>query len=207
MWGTWHHPRADEMPPLRLPLLAARPKGRASRSASRSAPYAQPLTPMPSDALSITPATKADVPLILSLIRGLAAYEKLAHACVATEDALRKTLFGDRPYAEVLVARVGGEPAGFALFFHNYSTFLAKPGIYLEDLFVVPAYRRRGVGRALLARLARVARDRDCGRLEWSVLDWNEPAIAFYKRLGAEVLPDWRICRVTGDAIGRLADS
>ena len=160
----------------------------------------------PETDIRIDPATPADVPLVLSLIRALAEYEKLTHACVATEEALAASLFGPRPYAEVLVARVGGEAAGFALFFHNYSTFLGKPGLYLEDVFVHPEYRRRGVGRALLVRLAQIARDRGCGRMEWSVLDWNELAIGFYRRLGADVLPDWRICRVAGDAIGRLAD-
>src|SRR5688572_21380487 len=128
--------------------------------------------------LRIDPAVEADVPLILSLVRGLAEYEKLSDAVIATEDALRRTLFGPRPFSEVLIARVGaGESAGFALFFHNYSTFLAKPGIYLEDLFVVPAYRRRGVGLALLRRVAQLAADRGCGRVEWAVLDWNQPAI------------------------------
>lgn len=157
------------------------------------------------NALRIDPATPADVPLILSLVRELAEFEHLSHACVATEDALRRTLFGDRPFAEVLVARIGGEAAGMALFFHNYSTFLAKPGIYLEDLYVRPAFRRRGVGQALLRQVAALAVERGCGRVEWSVLDWNEPAIAFYQRIGAVPQDEWRLFRLTGDAIGRLA--
>lgn len=161
---------------------------------------------MPDRPIEIRPATASDVPLVLSLIRGLAEYEKLSHACVATEAGLRDSLFGPRPYAEVLIASVGGSPAGFVLYFHNYSTFLAKPGLYLEDLFVLPDHRRRGVGRALLVRLARIARERGCGRVEWAVLDWNEPAINFYRRIGADVLPDWRICRVTVEGIDRLAD-
>jgi GNAT superfamily N-acetyltransferase len=157
------------------------------------------------DSVNISPATPDDVPVILSFIRGLAEYEKLSHACVATEESLRRTLFGDRAFAEVLVGRVGGTPAGFALYFHNYSTFLAKPGIYLEDLFVLPEFRGGGVATALLQSLARVARDRGCGRLEWTVLDWNEPAIAFYTRIGATVLPDWRVCRMTEPEIAKLA--
>jgi GNAT superfamily N-acetyltransferase len=136
----------------------------------------------------------------------LAEYEKLSHECVATEELLRKSLFGPRPYADVLMARLDGKPVGFALFFHNYSTFLAKPGIYLEDVFVLPEHRGAGVGKALLKRVAQIARERDCGRLEWSVLDWNEPAIEFYRRLGAIVMPDWRICRMTGDEIAKLAE-
>ena len=158
------------------------------------------------DSISISAATRDDVPIVIAFIRGLAEYEKLAHACVATEDALRRTLFGDRPAAEVLIARSDETPVGFALFFHSYSTFLAKPGIYLEDIFVLPEYRGRGAGKALLARLAQIARERNCGRLEWSVLDWNESAIQFYQRLGATVMPDWRICRMTPAEFGRLAD-
>ena len=167
----------------------------ATTAASSSAP------------VSIAPATPADVPVILTFIRGLAEYEKLAHACVATEEALRRTLFGERPAAEVLIARLGEMPVGFALFFQSYSTFLAKPGIYLEDLFVLPEHRGRGAGKALLARLAQIARERDCGRLEWSVLDWNAPAIEFYQRLGATVMPDWRVCRMTPEQFERLADT
>ncbi|MDB5294501.1 MAG: putative diamine acetyltransferase [Phycisphaerales bacterium] len=156
--------------------------------------------------ITVAPAAEAEVPLILSFIRGLAEYEKLAHACVATEADLRQTLFGPRPYAEVLIARAGGEPAGFALYFHNYSTFLARPGLYLEDLFVLPAFRRRGIGRALFAALARVARDRGCGRMEWSVLNWNAPSIDFYKSLGAEPLDEWTTFRLAGGAIEKVAE-
>src|SRR2546421_7051791 len=118
--------------------------------------------------------------------------------CVADEEELRRTLFGERPYAEVLIARLNRTPIGFALFFHNYSTFLAQPGIYLEDIFVLPEHRGLGVGKALLRRVAQIARERNCGRLEWAVLDWNQPAIEFYQRLGATAMPHWRICRVTG---------
>jgi len=154
----------------------------------------------------IRAATAEDVPLILRFIRELAEYERLAHEVVATEDGLRDTLFGPRPYAEVAIAEEEGEPAGFALFFHNYSTFLGRPGIYLEDLYVRPEMRGRGIGRALLAHLARLAVDRGCGRLEWWVLDWNEDAIRFYRALGAEAMDDWTVFRVTGDALARLAD-
>jgi GNAT superfamily N-acetyltransferase len=157
--------------------------------------------------MSITPASPDDIPVILTFIRGLAEYEKLSHACVATEEALHRTLFGERPAAEVLIARLGDTPIGFALFFSSYSTFLAKSGIYLEDLFVLPEHRGRGAGKALLARLAQIARERDCGRLEWSVLDWNAPAIEFYQRIGATVMPDWRICRMTPAEFARLAES
>src|SRR5207249_2390375 len=124
--------------------------------------------------------------------------------CIATEEALRSTLFGDRAYAEVLMAREDDLPIGFALFFHNYSTFLARPGIYLEDLFVLPEHRGKGAGKALLGRIAQIARERNCGRLEWSVLDWNQTAIEFYQRIGATVLSDWRICRMTADQFARL---
>jgi GNAT superfamily N-acetyltransferase len=155
--------------------------------------------------ITIRTATVADTPQILAFIRALAEYEKLSDACVATETTLSETLFGDRRYAEVLIADYNGKPAGFALFFHNYSTFLAKPGIYLEDLFVDPDLRGKGVGKALLARLAKLAVERNCGRLEWSVLDWNEPSIGFYKSLGAVPMDEWTIFRLTGDALGNLA--
>jgi GNAT superfamily N-acetyltransferase len=155
--------------------------------------------------ITVLPADERDVPTLLSFIKGLAEYERLSDTVVATEQALRQTLFGDRPSAHVLIARYQGRPAGFALFFPNYSTFLARPGMYLEDLFVLPEMRGRGIGSALLSAVARAALDRGCGRMEWSVLDWNEPAIAFYKRVGATVMPDWRICRVTGEGIERLA--
>jgi GNAT superfamily N-acetyltransferase len=146
-----------------------------------------------------------DVPLIAQLIRGLARYEKLEHEVVMTEERLTDTLFGDRRYAETVIAEEDGEPVGFALFFHNYSTFLAQPGIYLEDLFVVPEKRGSGVGRALLQRLAQLAVDRNCGRLEWAVLDWNVDAIRFYHRLGAKPNADWTIYRLTGEALNRVA--
>jgi GNAT superfamily N-acetyltransferase len=150
-------------------------------------------------------ATPDDVPVILACIRGLAEYERLAHEVVATEALLRETLFGARPAAEVILAFDGDEAAGFALFFHNYSTFLARPGVYLEDLFVFPRFRGRGLGRLLLARLARIALDRGCGRLEWSVLDWNVDAIRFYQSVGAQAMSDWTVNRVTGDALHSLA--
>ena len=155
---------------------------------------------------SIDLATEQDVPLILTFIKGLAEYERLAGDVVATEDLLRSSLFGPRRYAECLIARFKGEPAGFALFFHNFSTFLARPGIYLEDLFVKPELRGHGIGRLLLRRLARLAQERQCGRLEWSVLDWNEPAIGFYKSIGAAPLDDWTTFRLKGDALSRLAN-
>jgi GNAT superfamily N-acetyltransferase len=153
----------------------------------------------------IVPATERDVPLILQFIRGLAEYERLSHEVTATEQGLRESLFGRHPAAEVVICYIGGEPAGFALFFHNYSTFVGKPGLYLEDLFVLPTFRGRGCGKALLAYLAKLAVDRNCGRFEWTVLDWNEPAIGFYKKLGARLLDDWRVCRMSGEALRNLA--
>lgn len=158
-------------------------------------------------AFRLRPATADDVPLILTLIRELAEFERLLHEVTATEAGMHAQLFGPRPNAEVILAEetATGAPAGLALFFHNFSTFLAKPGIYLEDLYVRPAFRGHGLGRALLERLAQIAVERDCGRFEWAVLDWNEGAIGFYKKLGARVLDDWRICRVTGDALRTLA--
>ena len=161
----------------------------------------------PRSPIRIDPATEADLPQILAFIRALAEYEKLSHICVATEQSLRKALFGAKPYAEVLIARLDNAPVGFALFFHNFSTFLAKPGIYLEDLFVPPEHRGKGVGKALLKRLAQIARERDCGRMEWSVLDWNTPSIEFYKRIGAKVLPEWNLCRMTAPEIAKLAET
>jgi len=160
---------------------------------------------MTSTTFTIQPATERDVPTILRMIRALAEYEKLAHAVTATEDRLRETLFGNRPAAEVLMAYAGAQAAGFALFFHNYSTFLGQRGVYLEDLFVFPEFRGQGLGRQLLSRLAVISLERDCGRLEWSVLDWNAPAIGFYRRLGAVPMDDWTIFRVTGDSLQRLA--
>ena len=148
---------------------------------------------------------RADVPLIAELIRGLARYERLEHEVRLTPELLEKTLFGARPYAETLIAEEGGEAVGFALFFHNYSTFLARPGIYLEDLFVRETHRGKGVGRALLVRLAAIAVERECGRLEWAVLDWNTDAIGFYERLGARPNSDWTVYRLTGDALTGLA--
>src|SRR5207248_8185404 len=145
---------------------------------------------------AIRAAAESDVPLILQFIRDLAEYERLSHKVIATEERLRASLFGGWRFAEVIIGEEDGAAVGFALFFHNYSTFLAQPGIYLEDLFVVPEHRGVGAGKALLRRVAQIARERNCGRLEWSVLDWNEPAIEFYQRLGATVMPDWRICRM-----------
>lgn len=156
--------------------------------------------------LVLRPAKPADVPVIFELIQALAEYEKLSSAVTGSAEALNEHLFGSRPYAEVIIAEYAGQAVGFALFFYNFSTFLTQPGIYLEDLFVLPQYRRQGVGKAILSYLAGLAVERGCGRLEWSVLDWNEPAIAFYRRMGAAVLPDWRICRVTGESLTHLAD-
>ncbi|MGZ5474297.1 MAG: N-acetyltransferase family protein, partial [Thermoanaerobaculia bacterium] len=155
--------------------------------------------------LKLRAATEHDVTLILQFIRDLAEYERLAHACVATEESVRETLFGAKRYAEVVLAERAGEPAGFALFFHNYSTFLARPGIYLEDLYVRPELRGQGIGKALLARLASLAVERKCGRLEWAVLNWNEPAIRFYRSLGALPQDEWTVYRVTGEELDRLA--
>jgi GNAT superfamily N-acetyltransferase len=157
--------------------------------------------------VTLREATEADVPLILRFIRELADYERLLHECVATEESVRETLFGERRYAEVLIAEHEGEPAGFALFFHNYSTFLARPGIYLEDLYVRPELRGHGIGKALLARLAALAVERRCGRLEWAVLNWNESAIRFYRSLGALPQDQWTVYRVTGEALEHLSRS
>ena len=156
-------------------------------------------------AITIRPAVREDVPLVLAFIRELAEYERLAHEVQADEAGLAVQLFGTRPAADVLIAEVDGTPAGFALFFHNFSTFLGKPGLYLEDLFVRPQYRGLGLGKRLMARLARVALERGCGRFEWSVLDWNAPAIAFYRTLGAVGMDEWTVQRVTGDALQALA--
>lgn len=154
----------------------------------------------------IREAAPADVPLILEFIRELAEYEKLAHKVTATEEVLLETLFGSVRSAEALIALHGGDPAGFALYFHNYSTFLGRPGLYLEDLFVRPAFRGAGVGAALLRHLAGIAVDRGCGRFEWSVLDWNEPAIGFYRKLGAKPVEGWTVFRLEGAALEDLAD-
>lgn len=157
--------------------------------------------------VAIRPAVRADAPLVLSFIRGLAEYERLLHECVATLADVERTLFGERPEAEVVIASLGTEPVGFALFFPTYSTFLAKAGMHLEDLFVVPEARGHGVGQALLAHLASLSVERGYGRLEWAVLDWNEPSIRFYEHLGARPLSDWITYRLTGDALVKLAGS
>ena len=156
-------------------------------------------------AFRIDPAVEADAPLILALIRELAEYEKLADQVTATEADIARALFADPPRAEAVVARLDGEPVGFALFFHNFSTFVGRPGLYLEDLYVRPPHRGRGFGRRLLAHLARIAVERGCGRFEWSVLDWNAPAIAAYRRAGAVPLDEWTVYRLTGAALTRLA--
>ena len=158
-----------------------------------------------SDELSIRFATEEDVPLILHFIRELADYERLAHEVVATEESVRETLFGERRYAEVILAEAAGQPVGFALFFHNYSTFLARPGIYLEDLYIRRDLRGRGYGKTLLSHLAKIAKERNCGRLEWAVLNWNEPAIRFYRSLGAMPMDHWTVYRVTGETLDKLA--
>jgi GNAT superfamily N-acetyltransferase len=156
---------------------------------------------------SIRQATEQDVPLILSFIRQLAEYERLSHEAVVNEKTLRESLFGPRRYAEVLLGYAGEEPVAFAVFFHNFSTFLGRPGLYLEDLFVIPEMRGKGFGRTMLVELARIARERNCGRFEWAVLDWNQPSIQFYKNLGAIPMDEWTIFRVTGEALGRLSNS
>ena len=156
----------------------------------------------------IRPAAIGDVPVILQLIRDLAEYERAPNDVTATEEQLADVLFGPRPAAEVALAFAGDEqPVGFAVFFHNFSTWLGKSGLYLEDLFVKPDQRGKGYGRALLVHLAKIARDRGCGRLEWAVLDWNEPAMRFYRALGAKPMDEWTVFRLTGDGIARLADS
>lgn len=158
-----------------------------------------------SAALSIEPARPQDADLIVALVRELAEYERLLDQVVLTEQDVHRDLFGPRPYAEAVIAREGAEPVGFALWFHNYSTFAGRPGLYLEDLFVRPAFRGRGYGEALLRYLARVALDRGCARFEWSVLDWNEPALAFYRKLGAVPMDEWTVQRVSGEALVALA--
>jgi GNAT superfamily N-acetyltransferase len=158
-----------------------------------------------SSTFEIRPAVEEDVPLIRSFIQKLADYERLSNEAVMTEAVLKENLFGPRPYAEVLLGFQDSTPAAFAVFFHNFSTFLGKPGLYLEDLFVLPELRGKGYGKAMLARLAKIACDRNCGRFEWSVLDWNEPAIGFYKKLGAVPMDEWTVFRMTGGALERLA--
>jgi GNAT superfamily N-acetyltransferase len=155
--------------------------------------------------ISVRPATPADVTLILTFIRELAAYEKLAHEVVAREEDFQEALFGARPVVEAVMASLDGEPVGYALFFANFSTFLGKPGLYLEDLYVRPEARGSGAGRALLEHLAQIAVDRGWGRFEWAVLDWNEPSIAFYKKMGARAMDEWTIFRLTGEDLKKLA--
>lgn len=153
----------------------------------------------------IRAATEADVPVVFEMIRALAEYERLLHEVTATEEGLRRTLFGERPAAEVLLASHERQAVGFALFFSTYSTFLGKAGLYLEDLYVKPEARRLGIGLALLIKLAQLSVERDCGRVEWKVLDWNEPSIAFYKKLGAQPLDDWTRYRLTGESLMALS--
>ena len=166
------------------------------------ATHATPATPATTRVVGAKPD---DVPLILQMIRDLAEYERMSSDVVATEAGLREALFGARPDAEVIIAYAGERPAGFALFFHNFSTFVGRRGLYLEDLFVRPEFRGLGIGKRLLTELARIAVERGCGRFEWTVLDWNEPAIGFYKRLGARPMDAWKIMRVDGDALEQLA--
>jgi GNAT superfamily N-acetyltransferase len=161
------------------------------------------MTPLHS--LSVRPAAAADVELVLGFIRELADYERLSHEVTATPEQIHAALFGPRPYAEAVLGCIDGEPCGFALFFHNFSTFLGKPGLYLEDLYVRPSARGRGLGSYLLAWLAALALERECGRFEWAVLDWNEPALKVYRGLGARAADDWTIQRVTGEALRQLA--
>ncbi len=153
----------------------------------------------------IRSAEPQDIDAIFALILGLAAYEQLSDKVTGSPDLLRSHLFGDRPYTEAIVAEVDGKLCGFALFFHTYSTFLTQPGLYLEDVFVLPEYRRQGMGKALMTHVAKIAHDRGCGRLEWSVLDWNQSAIEFYQSLGATVLPDWKICRIAAETLAAIA--
>jgi len=162
---------------------------------------------MKPDSFEIRAATESDVPVILELIRALATYERAPNEVIATEKGLTEVLFGKKPAAEVLLAFENETAVGFAVFFHNFSTWLGRPGIYLEDLFVKPEHRGKGYGRALLIHLAKIARDRNCGRFEWAVLDWNEPAIQFYRKLGAKPMDEWTVFRLTRDGIAKLADS
>jgi len=162
---------------------------------------------MKTENFAIRPATAADVPIILELIRALATYERAPNDVTATEDGLSKVLFGEKPAAEVLLAFENETAVGFAVFFHNFSTWLGRPGLYLEDLFVRPEDRGKGYGRALLIHLAKIARDRGCGRMEWAVLDWNEPAIQFYRKLGAKPMDEWTVFRLTRHGIAKLADA
>ncbi|MBE9142647.1 GNAT family N-acetyltransferase [Planktothrix mougeotii] len=154
----------------------------------------------------LRPATLEDIPVLFQLIQALAEYENLSHEVSGSVENLKQHLLGSPSYIEAILAEVEGKAVGFALFFHNYSTFLTQPGIYLEDLFVLPEYRRQGIGKALITHVAELAVSRGCGRLEWSVLDWNQPAIDFYEKIGAKILPDWRICRVTGASLAALGN-
>lgn len=162
---------------------------------------------MTTSKLTIRPASEADIAVILQLIRDLATYERAPNDVTATEGQLRTVLFGEKPSAEVRLAFEDKTPVGFAVFFHNFSTWLGKPGLYLEDLFVKPEHRNKGYGRALLVDLAKIARDRGCGRMEWAVLDWNDPAIQFYRKLGAKPMDEWTVFRLTTDGIANLAES
>jgi GNAT superfamily N-acetyltransferase len=155
--------------------------------------------------LRIDPASESDLPLVFSFIKGLAEYERLTDEVVATEESLREFLFGTRRYAEVVIARLDDRPAGFALFFHNFSTFVGRPGLYLEDVFVLPEFRGKGIGKAFLVYLAKLAVERKCGRFEWMVLDWNRPAIDFYKSFGAVEMDAWRLFRLSGNALKNLS--
>ncbi|TAG88039.1 MAG: GNAT family N-acetyltransferase [Oscillatoriales cyanobacterium] len=158
-----------------------------------------------SSEIILRPATRLDVPVLFGLIKALAEYEKLSDAVTGNAIDLENHLFGSRPFAEAILAESEGRVMGWALFFHNYSTFLTQPGIYLEDLFVLPEFRGRGIGKSLIVYLAQLTVERGCGRLEWSVLDWNELAIGFYQGIGADVMPDWRICRLAGESLASLA--
>ena len=156
---------------------------------------------------AIRQASLEDIPVVVEFVRQIAEYEHLTHLLEVTEGQLAEALFGARSHAEALLGHCGGDPAAFAVFFHNFSTFLGRKGLYLEDLYVRPAFRRRGYGRAMLAALARIAHERGCGRFEWTVLDWNQTAIDFYRSIGADLLEEWRICRITGEGLERLAAS
>jgi GNAT superfamily N-acetyltransferase len=162
---------------------------------------------VPQDGLTIDPATIADVPAILSFIRGLAEYEKLSHEVVATEEQLREHLFGARPVAEAILAKLDKKAVGFALFFRNFSTFTGKPGFWIEDIFILAEYRRQGIGQALIRKIAQVAVERGYGALEWTALDWNEPALRLYRKLGAVAMDEWTTQRLAGDALLQLAHS
>ena len=197
MGMVWH--------PILLMLLTATPS--PPNPPLEGEGYAGDMIKTPTQRIiTLRPAAAADIPHILAFIRELAEYEKLAHEAVADESTLMTQLFGVKPAAEVVIAEVDGQPAGFALFFHNFSTFLGQRGLYLEDLFVRPQYRGLGLGKRLMVHLAQLAMQRDCGRFEWSVLDWNEPAIRFYRSLGATGLDEWTVQRVTGEALRKLAD-